>query len=123
MIDWYGLFYNALWILGMAVALGAFAMASFQTRVQGVRLRQVLGASSFLLPFGAGMCLFCGGVLLSSHTLWERVLWGLLAVLFAGQVFWMWRGRVGEGTEGGHKTSMPGHADRPAKTTLEERGS
>ena len=123
MIDWYGLFYNALWILGLAVVLAALAMASFHTRVQGVRLRQVLGASSFLLPFGAGMCLFCLGVLFSSHNLWEKVLWGLLAVLFAGQVFWVWRERGDGGTEGEQRTSMAGHADRPAKTSLEERGS
>ena len=122
MIDWYGLVYNALWVLGLAVILAALAMASFQTRVQGVRLRRVLRASAFLLPFGVGMFLFCLGVLFSSQTWWEKALWGLLAVLFAGQVFWLWRDRSGKATGGDQDTSESSHINRPVRTNLEERG-
>lgn len=123
MIDWYGLLYNAAWILGLAVVLAALAMASFRTRIQGVRLRQVLMASSFLMPFGVGMSLFCLGVLFSSQTGWEKVLWGLLAVLFAGQVFWLWRDRSGARAGGEPVSSDADRAGEPVKTTLEERGS
>lgn len=121
MIDWFGVVYNAAWVLGLAVILAAFAMASFQTRVQGVRLRQALRASSFLLPFGVGMLLFCLGVLFGSHTWWQRVLWGLLAVLVAGQVFWLWRDRSSGGTGAPQEASELSQAGNPAGTPLEER--
>ena len=123
MIDWFGVAYNATWILGLAVILASFAMASYQTRVQGVRLRQALRASSFLLPFGVGMFLFCLGVFFSSHTWWHRALWGLLTVLIAGQAFWLWRDRRGEGM--GHEQEPPeaSHGNKPEGTCMEERGS
>ena len=122
MIDWWGLFHNAVWVLGLAVILGAFAMASFQARTQGVRLREGLRASSFLLPFGVGMVLFCLGLLFSSQTWWEKVLWGLLSVLIAVQVFWLWRGRGGEGAESGPGASAGSQVEKPVGTTvLEER--
>ena len=122
MIDWWGLFHNAVWVLGLAVILAALGMASFRARTQGVRLRQVLGKSGFLLPFGAGMFLFCLGLMLSSHLWWQKALWGLLAVMFAGQVIWLWRDRSGEGTGREQETSEASHVNKPIKTSLEERG-
>jgi hypothetical protein len=122
MIDWYGLFCNAVWILGLAVVLAAMGMANFQTRIQGVKLRRALISSGFQLPFGVGMFLFCLGVFLSSQAWWERVLWGLLAVLFAGQVIWLWRNGSGEPAEDKANGSEVGHPAEPVKTTVEERG-
>jgi hypothetical protein len=121
MIDWFGVAHNAAWVLGLAVILTAFAMASFQTRVQGVRLRQVLRASSFLLPFGVGLFLFCLGVLFGRHTWWQRVLWGLLAVLTAGQVFWLWRDRNGERMGRGQETPEVSRSNTSDGTSIEER--
>ena len=100
MIDWYGLFYNAAWVLGLAVVLAAFAMASYQTRAQGVRLRQALRASGFLLPFGVGTFLFCLGVLFTSHTWWEKGIWGVCAILLIVWAVRAWRRRGAARDEG-----------------------
>jgi membrane protein implicated in regulation of membrane protease activity len=103
MIDWFGVAHNAAWVLGLAVILTAFAMASF------------------LLPFGVGLFLFCLGVLFGSHTWWQRVLWGLLAVLTAGQVFWLWRDRNGERMGRGQETPEVSRSNTSDGTSIEER--
>jgi hypothetical protein len=69
------------------------------------------------------MFLFCLGVLLSSQAWWERVLWGLLAVLFAGQAFWSWRDRSAWEAGGQPDAADADDAGDPVKITLEERGS
>ena len=46
MIDWWGVFSNAIWISGAALALAALSYASWEASVQHQRLRQALGRSS-----------------------------------------------------------------------------
>jgi hypothetical protein len=84
MIDWWGLFHNALWVVGLAVGLAALSMANYQAKRQQVRLRQTLDEPDFQLAFRIGMTAFCLGLLFSSRTWWEQVIWGLLALP------WLW---------------------------------
>ncbi len=93
MIDWWGVFYNALWVMGLAVGLAALSMAVYRVRVTDVSLRRELNGPAFQLPFTLGMTLFCLGLLLAARSGWERVLWGLLALFFAGQGIALWRRR------------------------------
>ena len=83
MIDWWGVFYNALWILGLAVALAALSMATFRATQAGERLRAGLAAPAFQVPLSAGLALFCLGMLLAGRSWWERLLWAALALLLA----------------------------------------
>ncbi|MGD2205709.1 MAG: hypothetical protein PVH17_02920, partial [Anaerolineae bacterium] len=91
MINWWGLFHNSLWIVGLAGALAALSVASYQARVQQIRLRQKLNEPGFQVPFNACLSLFCLGLLFSGQSWWEKAIWALLAVLFAGQAIWLWR--------------------------------
>ncbi len=91
MIDWWGVAYNLLWILGLTGGLAALSMASYRARTQEVPLRQEVSAPGFQLPFNAAMVLFCLGLLFSGRSWWEMAIWGLLAALFAGQLLWLWR--------------------------------
>jgi len=93
MIDWWGLFYNTLWVLGLAVGLAALSMAVYRARTTPAPLRRELDAPSFRLPLDLGMTLFCLGLLFAARHWWERVLWGLLVLLFAGQGVLLWRNR------------------------------
>ena len=93
MIDWWGVFYNALWVMGLAVGLAALSMAVYRVRVTDVSLRRELNGPAFQLPFDLGMTLFCLGLLLAARSGWERVLWGVLALLFAGQGIALWWSR------------------------------
>jgi hypothetical protein len=91
MIDWWGLFHNSLWVVGLAVGLAALSMASYEARVEEVRLRQKLNGPGFQLPLAVGMVLVCLGLLFSSGSWWEKVIWGTIAALFAGQAVRLWR--------------------------------
>ena len=91
MIDWWFFFHNSLWLVGLAVALAAFSMASYQAREEKVRLRQKFSEPALQLPFNLGLALFCLGLLFGGQIWWEQALWGLLAVLFLGQVVRLWR--------------------------------
>lgn len=83
MIDWWGVFYNALWILGLALMLAAFSLATFRASQAGRRLGDELAAPAFQVPLLAGLLLFCLGLLLAGRSWWERLLWGALALITA----------------------------------------
>jgi hypothetical protein len=93
MIDWWGVFHNALWVGGLAAIVAALSMANYQAHAARVRLRQKLGGPGFQLAFHAGMGLFCLGLLFGSPSWWERGVWSVLAALFAGQAIWLWYGQ------------------------------
>lgn len=83
MIDWWGVFYNALWILGLALMLAVFSMATFRASQAGRRLGDELAAPALQVPLLAGLLLFCLGLLLAGRSWWERLLWGALALITA----------------------------------------
>jgi len=84
-IDWWGFLHNALWVIGLAVVLAALSMTSYRAHEEGARLWQKLSEPGFLLPFNAGITLFCVGLLFSSQVWWEWVLWGVLLLAFGFQ--------------------------------------
>jgi hypothetical protein len=82
MIDWINLAFNALWILGCAVALAALSYASWEATLLGVSLRsrlqqasyaKALNVSGFLVGLGAGGAVQGG---------WLKALWFVLAGMF-----------------------------------------
>lgn len=90
MLELWTVVHNLLWIVGLALSLAALSMAYYQSGIGQVRLRHQLAELSFQLPFSIGMVLFCAGLLFSSHTSWEKIIWGLLGALFAGQTLRQW---------------------------------
>lgn len=110
MIDWWGLFSNALWVIGLAVGLAALSMASYQARVDGIRLRKRLNEASFQMPFALGIVLFCLGLLFSSRVWWAWFLWGLSAAASAGLAIWLWK-RERTDREAAGNPSAPLQAD------------
>ncbi len=91
MANWYGLGSNALWITGLAVLLATLSMMRFQARAGGERLRHRLGEREPHMAIAAGLILFCAGLLLSSHTWWEKGIWGVCAVLASVWLVRRWR--------------------------------
>ena len=85
MIDWLNAFYNALWILGLAIILAAFSYADWRARLGGQKLRQRLNAAPFQLPLSLGLLLLSLSLLLLAHTWWERVIWLVFGGLFLFQ--------------------------------------
>jgi hypothetical protein len=72
-------------------------MASYRARAAQVRIRQLLGEPAALRSLSAGMTLFCLGLLLSTASLWQKTVFGLLSALFAVQAVLYWREIRGAG--------------------------
>jgi hypothetical protein len=83
-IDWFGVFSNALWIVGLAVALAAVSYADWQRRLSQPRLslRQALGQPSFQAAWSLGLLLFCAGLALTGGAWWQTAAWAALALAF-----------------------------------------
>ena len=84
MIDWFGLFHNALWVLGLAVLLASLSYADWRRRLAQppVSLRAALGIPRFQAAAGAGLALFCAGIALGGSVWWQTLIWAVLALVF-----------------------------------------
>jgi hypothetical protein len=88
MIDWWGVFSNALWILGLAVLLAAWSMAYYEAQVGGVKVREIFSQTGYSWTLTVGLMLFCAGLAATEHRWWARILWGLLGVGFLVDQLW-----------------------------------
>ena len=93
MIDWYGVFHNALWVLGLAVALASLSYMDWRRRTTEPRLsfRAALGRPGFQAVCSLGMVLFCAGLALAGDVWWQIAGWVILAVAFGWLAFSSWR--------------------------------
>ena len=87
MIDWFGVFHNALWILGLAIVLAALSYADWRRRltVPPVSFRKALAGPGFQAAVSLGFVLFCAGLALGSTVWWQIAAWAALGLLFAWQ--------------------------------------
>ncbi len=83
LIDWAGVARNALWIVGLSLALAAFSLASWQARTSHGSLRTALTGAAFQAPFCLGLLLFSAAMAWGAGVLWERAAWIILAAAFA----------------------------------------
>lgn len=90
--------FASLWILGLAVILATLSFADYHANRGSKRRREVLGEPGYRAAVNTGLTLFCLGLLGSSRTMWETVLWGLLAAAFLSYTIaaFISRGRDGE---------------------------
>jgi hypothetical protein len=82
LIDWKMVGFASLWIIGLAVILAALGFADYHAKASGGRFRDELRKSIYQAWINVGLSLFCLGLLGSSESWWESVLWGLLSVAF-----------------------------------------
>jgi len=92
LIDWPFVARNALWILGLSIALAAWSYTSWWAAGRRVRTRRALGLPLFQIPFSAGLTIFSASLAWGATRWWERVLWILLGLAFVWQtvVHWRW---------------------------------
>ncbi len=91
LIDWPGVARNALWILGLSIALAAWSHIRWWAALRQLKVRRVLEWPRFQAPFSAGLTLFCISLAWSATRWWERGLWILLGIAFAWQLAAGWR--------------------------------
>jgi hypothetical protein len=85
MIDWWGVFSNAIWISGAALALATLSYASWQASLQHQRLRQALAQTTVQAALNIAGTLFCLGMAVTAHSPLEIIVWLVLAGLFVYQ--------------------------------------
>jgi len=90
MIDWWGVFRNTLWIVGLSIGLAAWSYAAWWAHAHHFRLRQALRMPLFIIPFSMGMALFSLGLALCGRKWWEVSVWGVLSILFGVQGAYTW---------------------------------
>ena len=95
LIDWGLIGYSTLWILGLSLIMAAISFADYTAKRMGIRLRMILQSPSYQLAINAGLVLFCSGMLGRDGTGWERLLWGILGLIFTYQAVSAWRRWVG----------------------------
>jgi hypothetical protein len=96
LIDWFGVVTGALWIAGLGIILTAIGFAHYQSHAERKKLRQVLGKRTSQFVVDLGMIFFCLGLMGSAEATWERILWGILSLVFAIQTWVVWRTRAND---------------------------
>jgi hypothetical protein len=86
MINWGELAGNVSWILGCAIALACFSYALWQASVSREKVRSQWQKPPLQKALYLAGVLFCTGLAGSSSSLWEIILWAVLAGLFFVQL-------------------------------------
>ncbi len=80
MIPWWSVFFNALWILGLAVLLAAFSYHYWLAQLEDRRLIQQLQSPAFRQAFWLGLALVGAGLAGTNDGIWELILWILFTL-------------------------------------------
>jgi hypothetical protein len=87
MIDWYLVGFGALWILGLGLVTASLSFAYYLASQQKQRFRQALEIPSCRIMISLGLVFFCLGLAGGVSAVWERLLWAVLALMFALQTW------------------------------------
>lgn len=88
MIDVWGVIFNALWILGLAVLLAVWSYASYEARRIRRKTRTVLEGLGYALALDAGLLLFLAGMAATEDRWWARVLWIVIGAGVIAEGVW-----------------------------------
>lgn len=93
MIDWYSVGFSALWIIGMGLVTAALSFANYiasqhkRRFKQACLLRQAFEMPACRIMINLGLVFFCLGWAGGVSAVWERLLWAILALMFALQAW------------------------------------
>jgi len=90
MIDWYSVGFGALWIFGLGLVTAALSFAYYSASQKKRRFRQALEMHACRIMINLGLVFFCLGLTGSVSTVWQRIVWAILALIFA---VWTWQAR------------------------------
>lgn len=87
MINWYSVGFGALWILGLSLVAAALSFANYLASQQKRQFKQVLELPACRIMTDLGLVFFCLGWAGGVSATWERLLWTVLALVFAVQTW------------------------------------
>ena len=80
-IDWYSLFFNSFWILGLALIFASLSYEQWEAKQRRTSFRDCLNKPAFLKAFWAGFILISIGLAGTSGRLWETTIWCFFLVI------------------------------------------
>jgi len=83
MIDWYSVSFDALWIFGLGLVVATLSFANYLAGQEKWRFGQALRLPTGRIMIDLGLIFFCVGLTGSIGGTWERVVWAVLALIFA----------------------------------------
>lgn len=92
MIDVWGVVASSLWILGLALGLATASFAYWAASIRKVAGLDSMCSRNVRISLDGAGVLFTVGWSASAGGNWERLIWGLLAVFMAIQLWWDWKG-------------------------------
>jgi hypothetical protein len=90
MIDWVSAGFGAVWIMGLGFVIAGLSLANFIGIRQNTKFRLAIQLAPCRIMIGMGLGFFCLGLAGSVSTIWEHVVWAVLALIFVLQT---WRPR------------------------------
>jgi hypothetical protein len=87
MIDWYSVGYSATWIVGLGFVTAGLSTAYFFRSKMNLPFRKAIEIPSCRIMIGMGLVFFCLGLAGGVSTLWEHILWIVLALAFGLQTW------------------------------------
>lgn len=87
MIDWVSVGFGALWIFGLGLVVAALSFVNYLAEQQTQRFRQALGMPASRIMIDLGLVFFCLGLIGSVSSTWARIVWAVLALMFALQIW------------------------------------
>lgn len=80
-IDWFSVFINSLWILGLAILLASFSYQYWLATEAKRPLRAQLNTATFQKTFWLGFSFIGAGLIGTSQTWWETGIWTFFTLL------------------------------------------
>ena len=87
MIDWVSVGFGALWILGLGLVTAALSFTNYLANQQKRGFKQALEMPACRIMIDLGLVFFCLGWAGGVSAVWERLLWAVLALIFAVQTW------------------------------------
>ncbi len=90
-IDWFSIFINSFWIIGLAILLAAFSYHYWAANNSQQSLRAQLGGVPFLKAFWLSFTLIGVGLTGTSQQIWEYAIWTFFTLLSLYNLFTLFR--------------------------------
>jgi hypothetical protein len=87
MINWVSLSFGALWIFGLGLEVATLSFAYYLANQKKLGFRQALEMPVCRIMINLGLVFFCLGWTGSASGTLERIVWAVLALIFAVRIW------------------------------------
>ncbi|MCP4357244.1 MAG: hypothetical protein GY796_04405 [Chloroflexi bacterium] len=87
MIEWTNVFFNSLWILGLAIILATISYTYWEAQERETSFRKLLGRPMFEIWFWISAFFITLGLAGTSKAVWETVVWIIFTLISAVNIY------------------------------------